>query len=202
MAAARRRQKFDSLRQEVYLNLWRTYDRLKEIEDGLFRQFDLTSQQYNVLRLLDLHAPAGLQTLELATKLISRAPDITRMLDKLEQRGWIDRTRLANNRRVVEVRLTAAGRELLSRIGDPLDGCHQRQLGHLTEPQLNQLIELLRVARSPHEVAGSPWSEGTLAGEPEERPAGVRLDLPPTVPSGGDDGPATFHELTRQDYQD
>src|ERR1700676_4117377 len=107
------RPRFDSLEQEVFLNLWRTYDRLRSLEDELFGQHDLTPQQYNVLRLLRAVHPQTLPTLGLANRLVSRAPDITRMLDKLEQRGLIGRDRPPDNRRVVRVGLTEAGLALL-----------------------------------------------------------------------------------------
>src|SRR5437899_5087394 len=82
---------FDSLEQEVFLNLWRTYDRLRALEEELFAGFDLTPQQYNALRLLSGEHPGKLRTLDLAARLVSRAPDITRLLDKLAQRGLIER---------------------------------------------------------------------------------------------------------------
>src|SRR5258707_787593 len=123
-AAAR----FDSLEQEVFLNLWRTYDRLKALEDELFARYDLTPQQYNALRLLRAQHPATTPTLALASRLISRAPDITRMLDKLEQRRLIARERNAANRRVVRVGITEAGLALLREIAAPLRECHARQL--------------------------------------------------------------------------
>src|ERR1700744_4753869 len=75
--------RFDSSQQEVYLNLWRTYDRLRILEDELFSRHDLTAQQYNALRLLRAAHPNKAPTLALAAKLVSRAPDITRLLDKL-----------------------------------------------------------------------------------------------------------------------
>src|SRR6266852_9417308 len=95
--------RFDSLEQETFLNLWRTYDRLRVLEEELFGRYDLTPQQYNALRLLRGRHPGRLPTLELASRLVSRAPDITRLLDHLEGRGLIDRDRPASNRRVVEV---------------------------------------------------------------------------------------------------
>src|SRR6476646_7234205 len=81
--------RFDSPEQEAFLNLWRTYDRLRALEDELFGRFDLTPQQYNALRLLKAVYPDALPTLALAQRLVSRAPDITRMMDRLEQRGLI-----------------------------------------------------------------------------------------------------------------
>jgi DNA-binding MarR family transcriptional regulator len=148
---------FDSLEQEVFLSLWRTYDRLRMLEDALFGRFGLTAQQYNVLRLLQAHEPEGLQTLQLAARLVSRAPDITRIVDRLAEQGWLERERRPDNRRVVAVRITAAGRDLLAAIAVPLQDCHRQQLGHLTADQLQTLCELLRVARAPHELPDSPW---------------------------------------------
>src|SRR4051812_2383249 len=75
--------RFDSLYQEVYLGLWRTYDRLRALEDELFAGYELTAQQYNVLRLLKAARPDGVPTLTLADRLVSRAPDVTRMIDRL-----------------------------------------------------------------------------------------------------------------------
>ncbi|MGE0756117.1 MAG: MarR family winged helix-turn-helix transcriptional regulator [Pirellulaceae bacterium] len=148
---------FDSLEQEVFLSIWRTYDRLKMLEDELFARFDLTPQQYNVLRLLRAESPDAIPTLALQTRLVSRAPDITRMLDKLEERGLIVRDRPAGNRRVVQVALASGGHELLDAIAGPLRECHARQLGHMTAAQLKQLTQLLHAARKPHEDPGGVW---------------------------------------------
>src|SRR4051812_48830762 len=130
--AQARVRRFDSPEQEAFLSLWRTYDRLRALEDDLFAGFDLTPQQYNVLRLLRAEHPEPVATLTLAERLVSRAPDITRMLDKLEQRGLIPRTRSASDRRTVHVGITAAGLALVDRIAGPLRECHARQLGHLS----------------------------------------------------------------------
>ena len=100
---------FDSPQQEAWLNLWRTYDRLKGIEDELFARHDLTAQQYNALRLLRGEHPQPLPTLALAERLVSKAPDITRLLDKLEARALVHRERPAANRRVVHVLITEQG---------------------------------------------------------------------------------------------
>ena len=148
---------FDSPEQEVYLNLWRTYDRLRAFEDELFGRHDLTAQQYNALRLLRAVHPGGLRTLELAGRLISRAPDITRLLDRLETRGLVARTRLSDNRRVVEVAITAAGLALLDALADAVLDCAHRQVGHLDAEQQGRLTELLRAARAPHEEPQGDW---------------------------------------------
>src|SRR5262249_22676110 len=163
---ARKGRRFDSLEQEVFLNLWRTYDRLRALEDELFARHDLTPQQYNALRLLRGQHPGKLATLDLAGRLVSRAPDITRLLDKLEQRGLIERDRPAENRRVVRVGITDAGLALLRDLDGPVRDCHARQLGHLPAPQLKTLVELLRSARRPHEDPAGSWRRGVGAPPP------------------------------------
>lgn len=150
-------RRFDSLEQAAFLNLWRTYDRLRAFEDELFARHDLTAQQYNALRLLRVKHPGTLPTLTLAARLISRAPDITRLLDKLDERGLVMRRRLADNRRVVQVGVTDAGMRLLDELRNQVRACHARQLGHLKRSELRTLVELLRRARGPHEPSGSAW---------------------------------------------
>jgi DNA-binding MarR family transcriptional regulator len=151
-----RPRSFDCPEQEVFLELWRTYDRLRAVEDELFARHDLTAQQYNALRLLKAH-PKGMPTLTLASRLISRSPDITRLVDRLEERGLVRRDRRADNRRVVLVFVTAAGLALLEQLSGPVLDCARQQLGHLDERQQRQLIALLRAARTPHEGPGSEW---------------------------------------------
>ena len=159
MAAQRSRRvrRFDTPEQEAFLGLWRTYDRLRALEDELFGRFGLTPQQYNALRLLRGEHPKTVRTLDLAGRLVSRAPDITRMLDKLEQRSLIERERPTDNRRVVRVGITAAGIALLIEMRDAVRECHVRQLGHLSRKDLETLVALLRAARWPHEDADSTW---------------------------------------------
>lgn len=149
--------RFDSLEQEAFLNLWRTYDRLRALEESLFGQFDLSAQQYNALRLLRGVHPQSMPTLALGARLISRAPDMTRLLDKLESRQLVQRERRSENRRVVEVAITAVGLQLLQQLDAPVQACNRQQLGHLDGPTLQALIDLLHRARAPHEDADSVW---------------------------------------------
>lgn len=151
-------QRFDSVEQEAFLNLWRTYDRLRMLEDETFAQFELTAQQYNVLRLLKAVHPDLLPTLAIAERLVSRAPDITRMLDKLEQRDWIRRDRSSTDRRSVLIGITEAGLAVVEAIAEPLRLCHEKQLGHLPPDRLKKLVALLREARGPHEPDTSSWN--------------------------------------------
>ena len=156
-AVAPSSKRFDSPQQEVYLNLWRTYDRLRGLEDELFGRHGLTAQQYNALRLLRAAHPGKVPTLSLATRLVSRAPDITRLLDKLHDRGLVERERPAANRRVVMVGITPAGLALLDELNPAVRECHASQLGHLRPDEMSTLVDLLRRARDPHEPDGSQW---------------------------------------------
>ena len=139
--------KFDSLQQQAFLELWRTYDCLKAVEELVFGEFGISSQQYNALRLLKTASPSSLAVSALGQRMITRAPDMTRMLDRLERQALIARVRRDDNRRVVEVTITQVGSKLLQRIAKPIRACHQRQLGHLPDGQLMDLIALLRAAR-------------------------------------------------------
>lgn len=149
--------RFDSPAQEAYLRLWRVYDRLKLIEEELFATYDLSSQQYNTLRLLRAALPGSLGTLELASRLISRAPDITRLVNKLEEKTWVERQRDDSDRRNVRIRLTPAGDRLLQQLAAPLAAVHERQLGHMPPDELQALITALRAAGNPHEPDDSHW---------------------------------------------
>ncbi len=139
------------------MSLWRTYDRLRALEDELFTQYDLTSQQYNALRLLRSQHPHKIRTLDLAGRLVSRAPDITRLVDKLVERGLVERDRPADNRRIVCIGITDAGIALVRELQKPIRECHSRQLGHLPARALRDLISLLRTAREPHETSAGNW---------------------------------------------
>jgi DNA-binding MarR family transcriptional regulator len=156
-AGKRKRRKFDSLPQEVYLSLWRTFDRLRALEEELFDAWELTGQQYNVLRLLQASHPEPVPTLQLSNRLISRAPDITRMLDKLEQHGWIERLRSDEDRRSVMVRLTETGTKLLKKMSEAVRKVHVAQVGHLSVDEMRTLCDLLSRVREPHEPELSPW---------------------------------------------
>lgn len=156
--AGNKPKRFDSPQQEVYLNLWRTYDRLRAFEDELFARHGLTAQQYNALRLLRAAHPRAVPTLAIATKLISRAPDITRLLDRLHDRSLVVRERPPENRRTVMVAITEAGLALLHELCEEVRACHEQQLGHLSSSDMRTLVDLLRKARDPHEPEGSAWA--------------------------------------------
>jgi DNA-binding MarR family transcriptional regulator len=108
---------------------------------------ELSPTQYNVLRILR-GGLEGLACGEIANRMITRDPDVTRLLDRLEKRGLISRCREAKDRRTVMARITPEGLKVLGRLDEPILAAHRRQLGHLGREQLAALEELLSVARS------------------------------------------------------
>ena len=130
----------------TFLDLLRTTDILSRRLIPVLKAEDLSATQYNVLRILR-GAPAGLACGEIAGRMITRDPDVTRLLDRLEKRGLIARSRETRDRRTVITCITPEGLKLLSRLDGPVRAAHRRQLGHLGRNRLRALTELLRVAR-------------------------------------------------------
>lgn len=139
---------FPSLSVEAYLNLLRTADVLSRDVEAVLRPAGLSQTQYNVLRILRGAEPAGAKCSEIAARMITRDPDVTRLLDRMESLGLVRRARSAHDRRVVTVRITDAGLRLLRRLDRPIVEVHERQFGHLGERRLRQLIGLLEHLRS------------------------------------------------------
>jgi DNA-binding MarR family transcriptional regulator len=133
--------------EAAFLDLLRTTDMLSRGLVTILKPEDLSSTQYNVLRILR-GAPEGLPCGEIAKRMITRDPDITRLLDRLEKRGLISRSREARDRRTVMARITGAGLKLLARLDEPIQEAHRKQLGHLGRERLRLLTGLLREARS------------------------------------------------------
>ncbi|MGA7855018.1 MAG: MarR family transcriptional regulator [Candidatus Acidiferrales bacterium] len=136
-----------SLEEATYLELLRTTDILSRGLDHILKAADLSPTLYNVLRILR-GAPAGLPCGEIANRMITRDPDVTRLLDRLEKRNLISRSREIKDRRTVMARITPAGLKLLTHLDKPVQAGHRRQLGHLGRRQLKALTALLQLARS------------------------------------------------------
>lgn len=109
---------FDSIEEEVFLNLQRTAEALMGGLSEVLKTFDLTATQYNVLRILRGAGPAGLPCREVSERMVNRDPDVTRLLDRLESRAFVERERLTSDRRVVVARIAVSGTEILE-LADP-----------------------------------------------------------------------------------
>lgn len=143
------------LEAEVFVAVLRTADALSRGAEALLRPAGLSGTQYNVLRILNGAGDRGLACRELGDRLISRDPDITRLLDRMESRGWIARTREQQDRRVVKTRITDQGQRILAELDAPVRDLHRRQLHHIPQKQLRQLSLLLELARA-HAGAETP----------------------------------------------
>ena len=132
--------------EAAFLELCRTTDVLGRRLTALLKAEDLSATQYNVLRILR-GAPDGLACGEIGNRMITRDPDITRLLDRLEKRGLISRCRESKDRRMVTATITPEGLGLLARMDEPVRAMHRSQLGHLGRARLGALTELLRAAR-------------------------------------------------------
>ncbi len=140
---------FSSYEEEAYLNLQRTTDRLLQGVRELLDPHDLSPAQYNVLRILRGAEPDGLPCGGIRERMVTRVPDVTRLLDRLEPRGLITRERRPPDRRVVRARITQAGLTLLAELDAPMRALHREQMGHLGEDALQTLIDLLERVRQP-----------------------------------------------------
>lgn len=128
------------------MEMARTTDLLSRALDQIIKPEDLSRTQYNVLRILR-GAAGPLPCGEVANRMITRDPDITRLLDRLEARGLVSRERDTEDRRTVLARITPEGLRLLARLDEPILETHRRQMAHLGRERLEQLTELLVLAR-------------------------------------------------------
>lgn len=144
----RQSRPFRSRRQEAFLSILRSADVLRRAVATLLDPHGITPQQYNVLRILRGAGPEGLPTLAIGERLIEQTPGMTRLLNRLEARGWVERTRNAHDRRQVDCRLTPAGQELLARLDPLMDDADQTMLATLTPEQLDSLIQTLDLVRA------------------------------------------------------
>jgi DNA-binding MarR family transcriptional regulator len=135
------------LEEALCLELFRTADLLSRRPAQVLKAEDLSPNQYNVLRILR-GAPEGLPCGEIGNRMITRDPDITRLLDRLEKRGLISRCRKTKDRRMVLARITPQGLKVLSRLDGPIEKSHREQLGHLGRERMRQLSQLLAESRS------------------------------------------------------
>ena len=138
---------FRSLEEEAFLNVFRTCAVLVGALVDTLRAHGVSQPQYNVLRILRGAGPDGLPSGEVSERMVSRDPDVTRLIDRMEARGWVERQRGTADRRVVIVRLTDAGRALTDSLDAPVDALHARALGHLSADELRTLSALLERAR-------------------------------------------------------
>ena len=138
--------------QTAYVALLSTADRVRTFFETVCAPFDITGQQYNVLRILRGAEPEGLPTLTIAVRMIERTPGITRMIDRLEAKGLVAREVRPHDRRCVYCRITAKGLGLLKALDGPVEEANHAAFAGLDEAELEQLVALLAKTRRAHEA--------------------------------------------------
>lgn len=136
-----------SLEEQAFVALQRTADQLARRVAEMLKPYGLSPTQYNALRILRGAGPPGLACRQLGERMINRDPDITRLVDRLQRRGLVERGRGTQDRRVITTRITAAGLAALKELDGPIAEYHRRLLGHLGGRRLHSLIRLLQAAQ-------------------------------------------------------
>jgi DNA-binding MarR family transcriptional regulator len=177
----RQRRPFRSLEQEALLNILRTADALRHRLALVVAPEGITLQHYNVLRILRGAGPGGLPTLEIAQRMVERSPGITRLVDRLEALGLVQRNRPSDDRRCIYCTITPQGLAALERLDQPVDSWTSRHLGRLGEQRLEAVIRILEDIR--RELG--PESSGSDAAGAEESPTPRGGDQPGTTDRRG-----------------
>ena len=147
----KQKKPFRSLQQEAYLSVVRTSTALTDAMEDLVKSRGISATQYNVLRILRGSGAEGLCRNALRDRMLTRMPDMTRLLDRMEEAGLVTRSREQEDRRMVLTQITARGKELLGELDRPMTELHRDQLAALTKDQLRTLIDLLTAIREGNE---------------------------------------------------
>lgn len=143
----RQTRPFRSRRQECLIALLRTADVVTRRLAAVVEPHGVTLQQYNVLRILRGAGVDGLPTLEIAERMIERAPGITRLLDRLERKRLVLRRRCGRDRRRILCSIAPAGLELLGSMEAPMAAADESWAGRLRSGDVGTLVRMLDAVR-------------------------------------------------------
>jgi DNA-binding MarR family transcriptional regulator len=141
------RKPFDSVQQEVVLSIERTAGEVTQPLAEVLRGAGLSQSQYNVLRILRGAGEDGLACGLISERMVRREPDLTRLLDRMESRGWVTRARDETDRRIVRAYVTDEGLDLLATLDEPIQASLKRSLAHVPVARLRELLALLEEVR-------------------------------------------------------
>src|SRR5215471_4792690 len=141
------------LEDRLFAAILKAADKLGSEAEAFLKSAGLTAAQYNVLRILRGAGREGLACRAIGDRMISRDPDITRLLDRMAKPGWITRERQSDDRRVVKTRITKKGLELLRPLDQPIHNIHKRQFRHVTASRLKLLGKLMEELQLSSEKA-------------------------------------------------
>lgn len=143
---------FGSPRHTAFLGLIQAAAGCTDSVEAVLKPYGLGGAQYNVLRILRGAGEEGLCRNEVRDRMLTRMPDMTRLLDRMEEAGLVTRSRSDTDRRVVSTRLTEAGRRLVDELDEPIAEVHERRMARLTDAQLRSLNELLELIQATVEA--------------------------------------------------
>ena len=148
LAELKQTKPFPTLEEEAAVSLARTQALVQHAAEEMLAKFEVTRTQYNVLRILRGAGPGGLCRAEVRDRMIARVPDVTRLLDRMEEAGLIERERGDEDRRFVTARITKEGLKVLTRMDQPLHEFLDSRFSHLGSEKLKTLIDLLAELRT------------------------------------------------------
>ncbi|HSQ59000.1 MAG TPA: MarR family transcriptional regulator [Acidobacteriota bacterium] len=161
----RQSKPFENVEEEVFLQILYTAQITGRWVVEALRPFSLTSPQYNVLRILRGAHPGALPAGKIAERMIHHDPDVTRLLDKLEGMGLVEKARDDQDRRVINVRITKEGMAVLEKATRVMREALDSRLGPVGPKRLAALAELLEVVRAAAETSDRP--DGAAPAKPE-----------------------------------
>jgi len=147
-AELKQNKPFASLKEEAVLSIARTAAVLEHQVSQALKAHALTPSQYNVLRILRGAGAEGLCRNEVGTRLVTQVPDVTRLLDRMEDTGLISRQRGSEDRRYVTTRITRKGLDLVDKLDKPMRELQQTLLGHVADKSLRALVDALAEVRA------------------------------------------------------
>lgn len=159
-AELKQNKPFETLEEEAVLSIARTAAIIEHQATQALKSFDLTLSQYNVLRILRGAGAEGLCRNEVGKRLVTEVPDVTRLLDRMEEAGLISRQRGLKDRRYVTTRITRKGLDLVGKLDRPITELHRAQLGHVSKKTLRSLIDALAEVRTKPDFAAAQLRRG------------------------------------------
>ena len=144
----RQNKPFASTEEEALLNLARTFEVVQQRLSEALKPYQLTTTQYNVLRILRGAGSDGVTCSQAGERMVNHDPDMTRLLDRLEARKLVERERSREDRRVVITRISKPGMDLVNSLDEPMRLLHKQQAGHIGKEKLEQLIDTLESLRN------------------------------------------------------
>ena len=152
----RQSRPFRSKKQEATIALLRTASVVSRALSRVVEPWALSLAQYNALRIIRGAGPGGIATLAIRERMIEEGTTITRILDKLEQSGYIRRERALPDRRQVICEVTTVGRRLLDKIDPIVDAADEEAMTSLGARELSQFIDALDAVRGANAERGAP----------------------------------------------